>query len=181
MIWPPLASYPLASRNPLNPSNSSSINPASVNRWRNSHTVVESGTSAVGLSPKNRRNEPLSWVWYSSSSSLRFYSCWRINSLNSNNTLMGLRPALLFRSALGSRSRMLRNISHGVIRLISLNQSLRDSSFSRRFLILPKPLGFILFHPLAQPRGHYTDAGWAISSIVRLSIFRGAHKILQIL
>jgi hypothetical protein len=48
-------------------------------------------------------------------------------------------------------------------------------------LILPKPLGFMPFHPLAQPRGHYTDAGWAISSIVRLSIFRGAHKILQIL
>jgi hypothetical protein len=75
MIWPPLASYPLASRNPLNASNSSSINPASVNRWRNSHTVVASGTSAVGLSSKNRRNEPLSWVWYSSSSSPRLYSC----------------------------------------------------------------------------------------------------------
>jgi hypothetical protein len=51
-----------------------------------------------------------------------------------------------------------RNISHEIIRLISLNQSLRDSSFSRRFLILPKLLGFMLFHPLAQRRAdHMAD------------------------
>jgi hypothetical protein len=70
----------------------------------------------------------LPWVWYSSSSSLRLYNCWSINSLNSNNTSMGLRPTLLLCSALDSGSRMLQNISHGIIRLISLNQSLGDSS-----------------------------------------------------